>query len=312
MHSIADLLAETRDEELFWEDLRLSWLAAVAEPAPRGKPRQGKVLSSQRTPKAAGRNFDRHQKKDTRLAINDSSPSLNSAQDVFATTRWTVVLAAGRKSDTQARQALAELCRMYWFPLYAYVRRRGYSKHDAEDLTQAFFERFLAKNYLADLDRERGKFRAFLLATLKHFLANEWDKSQRQKRGGGVALLSLDWQDADARYRIDPTDNLSPDKLYDRTWALTLLERVLHRLEVENAAREHFQQLKTWLTADKHVINYATVAGNLGLTEGAARVAVHRLRRRYRELLREEIAQTLADPSQLNEEMRALFAAFSV
>jgi RNA polymerase sigma factor (sigma-70 family) len=238
-------------------------------------------------------------------------PEPSTSQDIFATTRWTVVVAAGRKSDTQARQALEELCRTYWYPLYAYIRRQGHSKEDAEDLTQAFFARFLEKNYLAGLDRERGKFRAFLLASLKHFLANEWDKSQRQKRGGGATLLSLDWQDAETRYRIEPVDQSSPDKLYDRAWAVTLLERVIYRLRDESADPRQFEHLKPFLTVDKNAIPYREAAKELGLTEGAVRVTVHRLRRRYRELLRQEIAETLSDPTHVEEELRALFTAVS-
>jgi RNA polymerase sigma-70 factor (ECF subfamily) len=234
---------------------------------------------------------------------------IKTANDIFATTRWTVVLAAGQKSDTQARQALEELCRTYWYPLYAYVRRQGHSKEDAEDLTQTFFARFLEKNYLTGLARDRGRFRAFLLAALKHFLANEWDKTQRQKRGGGLPALSLDWQDADTRYQIELADQLSPDKLYDRTWAVTLLERVVIRLRDETPERRQFEILKPFLTGD--AIPYRRAAGELGIAEGAARVAVHRLRRRYRELLRAEIAETLADPTQLDEELRALFSVFS-
>ncbi|MCX6906884.1 MAG: sigma-70 family RNA polymerase sigma factor, partial [Verrucomicrobia bacterium] len=198
-------------------------------------------------------------------------------------------------------------------PLYAYVRRHGHSPEDAEDLTQAFFERFLQKNYLEGLSSERGRFRAFLLASLKHFLANEWDRTGRQKRGAHATHLSLDWRDADTRYQLDLRDDLSPDKLYDRAWAVALLERVIGRLRDECAAEgkaELFTQLKPLLMADKSDISYPQAAAALGISEEAARVAVHRLRRRYRELLREEIAQTLAEPALFEEEMRALFAAF--
>src|SRR5881396_250568 len=195
---------------------------------------------------------------------------------VFVTTRWTVVLSAGRKSSPQSDHALGELCQTYWYPLYAYVRRQGHSKEDAEDLTQAFFARFLEKNYLEGLRSEKGKFRAFLLAALKHFLANEWDRANRQKRGGGVMPLSLDWQSADTRYQIDPADNLSPDKLYDRAWAVTLLERVITRLRDENAAAGKsrlFERLKPFLMVGKSAIPYAQAADALELTEGAVRVA---------------------------------------
>jgi RNA polymerase sigma factor (sigma-70 family) len=225
-----------------------------------------------------------------------------------------VVVSAGDRRTPQADGALEELCRTYWYPLYAYVRRRGHSKEDAEDLTQAFFARFLEKNYLAGLSRERGKFRAFLLAALKHFLANEWDKTRRQKRGGGVQPLSLDWMDAESRYCIEPADNLSPDKLYDRAWAVALLERVILRLRDDSAAdgkAKLFEHLRPFLMVGKSAIPYPDVAAKLGLSEGAVRVAVHRLRQRYRQLLRQEIAQTLADPAQTEEELRALFSAFA-
>jgi RNA polymerase sigma-70 factor (ECF subfamily) len=234
--------------------------------------------------------------------------------DYFATTRWTVVLSACQKSSPESDMALEELCRTYWYPLYAYIRHRRHSKEEAEDLTQSFFIHFLEKNYFVGLSSEKGKFRAFLLAALKHFLSNEWDRASRQKRGGGVAHLSLDWQGADRRYEIDPADNLSPDKLYDRAWAVTLLEQVMNRLRDENAAEGKsnlFKQLKSLLVVGKSAIPYPESAAALNLSEGTVRVAVHRLRRRYRELLREEIRQTLSDPAQVDEEMRALFSAFA-
>jgi RNA polymerase sigma factor (sigma-70 family) len=248
------------------------------------------------------------------LTSEGSTSAAGAPRDYFATTHWTVVLAAGRRRTPQADTALEELCRTYWFPLYAYIRRHGRTREDAEDLTQAFFARFLEKNYLEGLRSEKGKFRAFLLAALKHFLANEWDRAHRQKRGGGATMLSLDWQSADTRYQIDPADHLSPDKLYDRAWAVTLLERVIARLRDESAAEgkaKIFEQLKPFLTLGRSAIPYAQAAAALDLTEGAVRVAVHRLRRRYRELLREEIGQTLSDPAQAEEEMRALFSAFT-
>jgi len=241
-------------------------------------------------------------------------PSAHTSRDIFATTHWTVVVAAGSQPAPQADQALAELCRTYWYPLYAYVRRRGYSKQDAEDLTQGFFARFLERNYLDGLSSEKGRFRAFLLAALKHFLANEWDRAGRLKRGGGEAPLSLDWQNADTRYRIDPADQLSPDRLYDRAWAVALLERVILRLRDENVAKGKttlFEELKPFLMVGKKAIPYPRAAAALGLTEGAVRVAVHRLRRRYRELLRAEIAETLSAPARVDEEMRTLLGAFA-
>lgn len=243
-----------------------------------------------------------------------SGNSTSPAGDIFATTRWTVVLAAGRRGTPVADNALEELCRNYWFPLYAYVRRRGHAKEDAEDLTQAFFARFLEKNYIEGLNAERGRFRAFLLAALKHFLANEWDKSRRQKRGGGIANLSLDWQTADTQFDIADTSAPAPDKAFDREWATALLGKVIGRLRSEMAAAgqsmTQFDTLKAFLTAGKGAVPYIDAAKTLGMDEGAVRVAVHRLRKRYRALLRDEIAQTLADPSLVDEEMRSLFSAF--
>lgn len=178
--------------------------------------------------------------------------------------------------------------------------------HEVEDLTQEFFARLLAKNCLADVEREKGKFRSFLLASLQHFLANEWDKARAQKRGGGQTFVSLD---AETRYRQEPADELSADKLLDRQWAITLLAQVLTRLEAETDAKQ-FAALKPVLTAEKDSIPYAAVAGKLGTTEGAVKVAVHRLRKRYRQLLREEIAHTVASPAEVDEEIRHPFAAF--
>jgi DNA-directed RNA polymerase specialized sigma24 family protein len=248
------------------------------------------------------------------LSTESSTPKTGATGGIFATTHWTVVLAARRGDSQQAAVALEELCRTYWYPLYAYVRRQGHSREDAEDLTQGFFARLLEKNYLETVTSDKGKFRAFLLVAVKRFLANEWDRANRQKRGGGVMPLSLDWQDADMRYQINPVDNLSPDKLYDRAWAVIVLERVITRLR-EESGREGkanlYEQLKPFLIMDGSEIPYAQAAAALKLTDGAVRVAVHRFRRRYRELLREEITQTLANPAQADEEMQALFSALA-
>ena len=248
------------------------------------------------------------------MTSEHSTPASSAPGDIFATTHWTVVLAAGRRHTPQFDRALEELCRTYWFPLYAYVRRRGHSKEDAEDSVQAFFARFLEKNYLAGLSAERGRFRAFLLAALKHFLINEWKKSQRIKRGGGEKNLSLDWQTADTKFQVAATSEPSPDKAFDREWALALLAKVIERLQNECAAdgkAKLFEQLKIFLTAGNGETAQRETAKALGLEEGAVRVAIHRLRKRYRILLREEISQTLTDPTQVDEEMRALFGAFS-
>jgi RNA polymerase sigma factor (sigma-70 family) len=247
-------------------------------------------------------------------STSNSTPASSTPGDVFATTHWTVVLAAGKRSTPQSDSALEQLCRTYWFPLYAYVRRRGYNKEDAEDLTQAFFARFLAKNYLAGLSAERGRFRAFLLASLKHFLINDWKKSQRQKRGGGEATLSLDWETADTKFQVAAANEPSPDKAFDREWALALLAKVIEQLQKECEADGKailFEQLKNFLTIGKNDSAQAEMAKALGMEEGAVRVAIHRLRKRYRQLLRGEITQTLADAADVDEEMRALFGAFT-
>jgi len=248
------------------------------------------------------------------VTSESSSGQTSAPGDIFATTHWTVVLAAGRPRSLQAARALEELCRTYWYPLYAYVRRRGHSKEDAEDLTQAFFVRLLENNSFASLDSERGKFRAFLLASLKHSLANERDKAQAQKRGGGAANLSLDWQTADTKFQVADAQEPSPDKAFDREWALALLAKVIERLQRECAAdgkTNLFEHLKQFLTAGQAESAQREIARSLGLEEGAVRVAVHRLRKRYRQLLRDEIANTLADAALVDEEMRALFGAFS-
>jgi len=246
--------------------------------------------------------------------MTDSTYSPTPQDDIFATTRWTVVLAAGRRNSPLSDRALEELCGVYWFPLYAYVRRRGHSREDAEDLTQAFFARFLEKNYLHGLSAERGKFRAFLLASLKNFLANERDKAHTLKRGGGILPLSLDWQTADTQFQVAATQEPSPDKAFDREWALALLAKVIGRLQSECVAEGKarvFEQLKQFLTAGHAESAQRAAAAELGMEEGAVRVAVHRLRKRYRQLLRDEIANTLAAAAMVDEEMSALFGAFS-
>jgi RNA polymerase sigma-70 factor (ECF subfamily) len=231
----------------------------------------------------------------------------------FTPTRWTLVLAATARGDTRAGQAaLAELCETYWYPLYAYVRRCGHMRHDAEDLTQEFFARLLAKNTLAGVSQEKGRFRSYLLASIKHFLANEWDRSQAQKRGGGRVILSLDGACGESRHPIEPADGLTPDVIFERQWVLTLLDRVLDQLAAEYAEKpEHFAALKDFLTSGSTPGAAAAAANALGQSEGATRVAVHRLRQRYRHLLRAEIAQTVAHPSEVDAEIRRLFSVFS-
>jgi RNA polymerase sigma factor (sigma-70 family) len=238
-------------------------------------------------------------------------PSSQAGAECFATTHWSVVLTAQDRDSTRAEAALAWLCRTYWYPLYAYVRRQGHSPEDAQDLTQEFFARLLAKNYLGDVDRGKGRFRSFLLAALKHFLANEWDRAQAAKRGGGQRPISLDDTDAEARYRAEPADTLSADKIFERRWALTLLEKVLERLRHEYALAgkaELYEELKECLTGCKASARYAELGTRLGLSEGAVKVAVHRLRQRYRALLRQEIAQTVSSPAEIEDEIRHIIA----
>ena len=249
------------------------------------------------------------------MTTESATPASSAPGDIFATTHWTVVLAAGQRHTPQSDQAMESLCRNYWFPLYAYVRRRGHVKEDAEDLVQAFFARFLAKNYLAGLSAERGRFRAFLLAALKNFLVNEWKKSQRLKRGGGEVTLSLDWESADTKFQVAATGEPNPEQAFDREWALALLAKVIERLQAEcvtEGKAKLFEQLKVFLAAGKGESAQSEVAKALGMEEGAVRVAVHRLRKRYRQLLRDEIANTLSDPAMVDEELRALFGAFSL
>ena len=220
-----------------------------------------------------------------------------------------MVRAAGASAD----DALESLCAAYWFPLYAYVRRHGYSKENAEDLTQAFFAKLLERQDFAGLKQENGRFRAFLLAALKNFLSNERDRAGRLKRGGNITHFSLDWQNADAQFQIADGGQLSPDAAYDREWAVALLERVISKLRAEYVADgkgERFEQLKSHLTVGKGEIPYAAAAAALSMESGAVRVAVHRLRKRYRELLRNEVADTLSDPAMVEGELAVLLGAF--
>jgi DNA-directed RNA polymerase specialized sigma24 family protein len=230
---------------------------------------------------------------------------------VFVTTHWSVVLTAGGNNTTNAGQALAKLCQTYWYPLYAYVRRRGFSPPDAEDMTQEFFARFLAHGWVANADREKGRFRSFLLCAMNHFLANEWDKARAQKRGGGATLLPLEFGTAETRYCREPADSVTPEQQYERQWALTLLATVTRRLQAEHerdGKGELFAALHPCLVGDRASQPYAELATKLKTTEGAVKSAVHRLRQRYRQVLREEIAQTVAEPGEVEGELRHLIA----
>lgn len=239
-----------------------------------------------------------------------SSDSADSPR-VFATTHWSLVVSAGRKSAAEGGKALAALCLAYWYPLYAFVRRRGYNADDAQDLTQEFFLQLLERDSIQVADPQRGKFRSFLLSSLQNFLANEWRQMQTLKRGGGTKTVSYDLAAGEDRYGREPADLLTPERLFERRWALTLLDAALTRLREEFVAagkQEQFEQLKEFLGGESGT-PYADAAARLGMTEGAVKVAVHRLRRRCRELLREAIAETVAGPEEVDAELQELFLA---
>jgi RNA polymerase sigma factor (sigma-70 family) len=232
------------------------------------------------------------------------------ATESFPTTRWSIVLGACDRSAAEAHAALAELCRAYWYPLYALIRRKGYNADDAQDLTQTYFARLLEKGVIAAADRRKGRFRAFLRTDCQHFLIDEYRR--KAAREGKARPISIDARDAEGRYRFEPADEMSPDRFFDRAWAMTLLDRVLETLAGEYAARarsEVFDRLKVVLIGGKGAVSYATLAAELGMTESAVSVAIHRLRKRYREVLKEQIAATLDDSSELDDEIRALFDA---
>lgn len=245
------------------------------------------------------------------MSAPDPPQSSRTRHAAFHTTRWSVVFAAQGKSSRDAFQSLEALCQQYWPPLYAYVRQRGYTVHDAQDLTQAFFARLLEKDWLTAADRAQGRFRSFLLMALKRFLINEWDRTQTQKRGGTLEIVSLDMQAA-GQIPIPDPKVVSGESLYDRRWALTLLETVMNRLreEHETAGRlVEYVQLKPCLTAERGSMDYLVLAAALKVEPASARSAVHRLRKRFREVFRDEVAGTVADPRDVNDEMRAVIAA---
>ncbi|HLH53536.1 MAG TPA: RNA polymerase sigma factor [Verrucomicrobiae bacterium] len=231
----------------------------------------------------------------------------------FEATHWSVVLAAGQPQCPQAHAALAELCRTYWYPLYVFVRRQGTNPEDAQDLVQGFFAKLIEKNFVAAAEPEKGRFRSFLLLALKRYMTNEWDHANREKRGGGREIVSLDEQDTELRYKAEPAEGIPPGKAYERQWALTLLQQVLDRLSAEFATAGKgalFDELKVFLSGEKGG-SYADIGRRLGITETAVKVTVHRLRQRYRELLRLEIAKTVSNPEAIEGEIRELFAALS-
>ncbi len=233
-------------------------------------------------------------------------------REVFATTDWSAVVEAGQIHSPRAFEAMTQLCRTYWYPLYAYVRRKGYPAPDAQDLTQEFFSRLLGTNYLGAADRQKGKFRSFLLGTLEHFLAKEWRRAHAEKRGGGRAAFSLDERDAENRYLREPAHELTPPKTFDRRWATTLLAQAMARLREECRASkkgELFDCVQALLSGDSAGASYAEMGRSLNMTEGALKVAVHRLRQRFGELVRAEIARTVSGPAEVDQELQYLLAA---
>ncbi len=232
--------------------------------------------------------------------------------DRFPTTHWSRVVAAGDRAAPEARDALAQLCRTYWYPLYAFVRRKGHGPEDAQDLVQGFFAVLLERDALAALDRDKGRFRAFLMAACTHYLSNQIDFRNARKRGGCRSIVSIDGLEAETRYGSEPAHELTAERLYQRRWATTVLERVLAALEaaMQQAGKARlFQALRPALLGDAERVPYARIAAELGISEGAARAAAHRLRNRYRTLLQEEVARTVADPAEVAEEVQDLFVA---
>ncbi len=235
-------------------------------------------------------------------------------QPLFATTHWSVVLAAADEERPEAAAALNQLCRAYWYPLYAYVRRRGYTPEDAQDLTQDFFALFLSRKSFSLADPSRGRFRSFLLTSLQHFLADEWRRAHRAKRGGGAPELPLDGEAAEARYVAELVETATPEQAYNRHWAMTLIEQALSALRAEYASAGKtglFEALEEFLWGQEVYGSYPELAERLGMKEGAVRVAVHRLRERYREQLRQVVAQTVSDPGETEEELRYLITVVS-
>ena len=234
-------------------------------------------------------------------------------RQVFLTTHWSVVLSAQDKDSPRSSEALETLCRTYWYPLYAFARQQGRGPHDAQDLTQEFFAQLLQKDYLQSVEREKGKFRTFLLVALKRFMANEWDRQHAQKRGGFTPIVSIDEELAESRFASEPFHQVQPDVLFDRHWAMSLLERTMKQLQEEYVASGRaklFEFLRNCLAKDESALPYAEIAAQLSLTEAAVKMAVHRLRARYREILRAEIAETVSSAEEVEEEICHLFSTF--
>ncbi|HOX00826.1 MAG TPA: sigma-70 family RNA polymerase sigma factor [Candidatus Paceibacterota bacterium] len=246
------------------------------------------------------------------LDSDEKSEQTASPRSAIATTHWSVVLLAGKEDSPQSAEALERLCRAYWYPLYVYIRRRGHGVEDAQDLTQQFFAHLLQKGGLRSANPGRGRFRTFLLHAIEHFLINEWKRAHRLKRGGGAQCLSLDADDAEQRYLQEPVATLTPERAYEKRWAMTLLEQVLTALRQEYAEagnRRVFEELTDLLWGKDTWISYAQIGERLGMNEGAVRGAMHRLRERYRERLRAEVAHSVADPREVDDELRYLVAA---
>jgi DNA-directed RNA polymerase specialized sigma24 family protein len=236
----------------------------------------------------------------------------NPSRSSFRTTAWSVVLAAARNPTSESRDELASLCQTYWNPVYAFVRRSGHTSDQSEDLTQAFFALLLEKHYLRDVDRQRGRFRSFLLTAVKHFLANERDRAHAAKRGGRHPHVSIDVLQAETWYAPAAVDDTTPERLFERRWAVSLIDHVMARLRTEYSAAgkaEQFDQLQGFLTRDAEDASYETVAAAMGVSAGALRMSVHRLRRKYRQVLRAEIAETVATPEEIDQEIRFLMSA---
>ena len=241
----------------------------------------------------------------------DEVPPSPPLQREFATTRWSIVISAGRTSTPDSKQALESLCETYWYPLYAYVRRRVPNVDEAHDMTQAFFAELLERNYVGTAEPQRGRFRAFLITAFKHFLSKQWEKAKAQKRGSGRIPLSLDFDSADSTFRIEADSGRTAEQLYDQQWAIALLGRILERLEVESQQAgkgNRFAELKGFIIGDHSGATYAAVAKNLGMSDAAAKKSASRKRRRFGQLLREEIAHTVGRPDEVEDEIRNLFA----
>ena len=226
--------------------------------------------------------------------------------DRFATTQWSQVIQARDGTESEVRRALGSLCETYWYPLYAYIRHKGTDPEEAKDLTQAFFTDLIGRDFLSNVDPSKGKFRSFLLGSLRHFLTNEWHRNTAQKRGGGAYTLSLDTDSAEKRFKLEPVEALTPEEVYERRWAVTVMQRAMARLREESDNEAQFDTLRPFLTGAESQAPYSRIAEDLEISEGAIRTAVHRLRKRYGQCLRAEIAETVGDETEIDGEVRHL------